>query len=172
MKSLRFSAVTALTAAALVLPMACSDSGSTAPSLKDKGMVVVKLTDAPFPTDEVKSVDVFVVRVDARVAATDDQGKYTIALGRGKFTVTVQADGYATTQSNVDASELMRVVVDEIGNAADTLSEIEINPPLERKKGAYKISRLDIVRISGYYDLARESDSLESYGEGENEEFG
>ena len=35
------------------------------------------------------------------------------------------------------------------------MQEIEINPPLERKGGAYKISRLDIVRISGYYDLAR-----------------
>jgi len=73
MKSLRFTAVTALTAAALVLPLACSDSGSTSPSLSNKGMVVVKLTDAPFPTSEVKSVDVMVVRVDARTACTDDQ---------------------------------------------------------------------------------------------------
>ena len=48
------------------------------------------------------------------------------------------------------------------GKAGVPISEIEINPPLERKKGAYRISRLDIVRISGYYDLARESDSLES----------
>jgi hypothetical protein len=72
MKSLRFTAVSALTAAALVLPLACSDSGSTSPSLTNKGMVVVKLTDAPFPTDEVKSVDIMVVRVDARTACTDD----------------------------------------------------------------------------------------------------
>ena len=74
MKSLRLPAVTALAAAALVLPLACSDSGSTSPSLANKGMVVVKLTDAPFPTDEVKSVEVMVTRVDARTACTDDAG--------------------------------------------------------------------------------------------------
>jgi Holliday junction resolvase len=50
----------------------------------------------------------------------------------------------------------------EAGRTGITLQEIEINPPLERKNGAYKISRLDIVRISGYYDMALESDSLES----------
>jgi hypothetical protein len=42
--------------------------------LTNQGLVVVKLTDAPFPTDEVKSVDVMVVRVDARTACTDDAG--------------------------------------------------------------------------------------------------
>jgi len=49
-------------------------------------------------------------------------------------------------------------------NAGETglsLRDIEINPPLERKGGAYRISRLDIVRISGYFDLADESDGLE-----------
>jgi Holliday junction resolvase len=48
------------------------------------------------------------------------------------------------------------------GKAGVPISEIEINPPLERKNGAYRISRLDIVRISGYYDLALESDFLEA----------
>src|SRR5512146_388539 len=109
MKSLRFSAVTALTAAALVLPLACSDSGSTSPSLRDKGMVVVKLTDARFPTDEVKSVDVFVVRVDARVAATDDQsanedlnngsssGWVTLASPNASFNLLALQGGKSTT---------------------------------------------------------------------------
>jgi len=60
------------------------------------------------------------------------------------------------------------------GKAGVPIQEIEVNPPLERKKGEYRISRRDIVRISGYYDLALESDSLESDQsyERENEEFG
>ncbi|VVB71709.1 Uncharacterised protein [uncultured archaeon] len=40
------------------------------------------------------------------------------------------------------------------GKSGITLEEIEENPPLERKGGSYELSRLDIVRISGYYDLA------------------
>jgi len=111
MKSLRISAVTALTAAALVLPAACSDSG-TSPSLGSKGMVVVKLTDAPFPTDEVKSVDVFVVRVDARVASTDDQsanedldnggssGWVTLASPNASFNLLALQGGKSTTLGN------------------------------------------------------------------------
>ena len=109
MKSLRFTAVTALTAAALVLPLACSDSGSTSPSLTNKGMVVVKLSDAPFPTDEVKSVDVFVVRVDARTASTDDananedmdnnsaSGWMTLASPNAKFNLLDLQGGKSTT---------------------------------------------------------------------------
>ena len=40
------------------------------------------------------------------------------------------------------------------GGAGLTLKEIQVNPPLGRKGGAYEISRLDILRITGYYDLA------------------
>ena len=47
------------------------------------------------------------------------------------------------------------------GETGITLQEIEINPPLERKGGSYQISRLDIVRISGYFDLAGEDDGLD-----------
>ena len=46
---------------------ACSDSSGTG-----TGMLTVRLTDAPFPFSEVARVDVFVVRVDARTAATTD----------------------------------------------------------------------------------------------------
>ena len=46
---------------------ACSDSSGTG-----TGMLTVRLTDAPFPFSDVASVDVFVVRVDARTAATTD----------------------------------------------------------------------------------------------------
>jgi len=46
------------------------------------------------------------------------------------------------------------------GEAGLSLQDIEINPPLERKNGSYLISKLDIVRISGYYDMARGEDDL------------
>jgi hypothetical protein len=49
------------------------------------------------------------------------------------------------------------------GRAGLTLAEIVDNPPLERKGGAYSISRLDILRISGYFDLA----GGEGWGDGE-----
>lgn len=39
--------------------------------------MVVQLTDAPFPTDSVKSVDVFVVRVDARQNDADSAAAAT-----------------------------------------------------------------------------------------------
>jgi len=54
------------------------------------------------------------------------------------------------------------------GKSGLTLREIEENPPLERKGGAYEISRLDLVRISGYYDLA--SDDIDLSNEEHNEE--
>ncbi|HVS59291.1 MAG TPA: DUF4382 domain-containing protein [Gemmatimonadaceae bacterium] len=46
---------------------ACSDSSGTG-----TGLLTVRLTDAPFPFSDVASVDVFVIRVDARTAATTD----------------------------------------------------------------------------------------------------
>jgi hypothetical protein len=75
MKLWRFG-VGALTAAVFALPVACSDSGSTNPSpinssSNTQGTVVVRLTDAPFSTDSIKRVDIFVVRVDARVSDAD-----------------------------------------------------------------------------------------------------
>jgi hypothetical protein len=60
--------------AGLMLAAACSDDG-TLPKLggsSETGTVLVKLTDAPFPTDQVKSVDIFVVRVDGRVSDVSD----------------------------------------------------------------------------------------------------
>ena len=64
----------AWTAASIMLAglaAACS-SDSTLPSLTTSGTVVVQLSDAPFLTDSVQSVDVFVVEVDGRATATDD----------------------------------------------------------------------------------------------------
>lgn len=46
---------------------ACSDSSGTG-----TGLLTVRLTDAPFPFSDVASVDVYVVRVDAKAAATSE----------------------------------------------------------------------------------------------------
>ena len=44
------------------------------------------------------------------------------------------------------------------GKPGLTVDEIMANPALERKGGAYEITKLDIVRISGYYDIAPDQD--------------
>ena len=54
---------------AVLFALGCSDSG-VAP--RGSGVLVTRLTDAPFPTDQVKRVDLFVVRVDARVSDVDE----------------------------------------------------------------------------------------------------
>ncbi|MFL5575959.1 MAG: DUF4382 domain-containing protein [Gemmatimonadaceae bacterium] len=46
---------------------ACSDSNSP-----KTGTLAIALTDAPFPYDQVARADVYVVRVDAKLADTDD----------------------------------------------------------------------------------------------------
>ena len=54
---------------------ACDSAGTTAAGT---GTLAVQLTDAPFSTDSVKSVDVWVVRVDARQPDADSA---TAAMG-------------------------------------------------------------------------------------------
>ncbi|MDE3126882.1 MAG: DUF4382 domain-containing protein [Gemmatimonadota bacterium] len=63
---LRLSAAALLTGAA----WACSSSGSSALS-PQSGTLEMQLTDAPFPSDSVQSVNVFVVRIDARQETAD-----------------------------------------------------------------------------------------------------
>jgi hypothetical protein len=62
-KTIRLFAVLALG----TLGAACSDSSGTG-----AGLLTVRLTDAPFPFSDVATVDVFVVRVDARKAEPTD----------------------------------------------------------------------------------------------------
>jgi hypothetical protein len=52
------------------LVAAACESGSN-PTLTTNGKVNVLLTDAPFPFSQVKSVDVYVVRIDGKLAETD-----------------------------------------------------------------------------------------------------
>ncbi|HON35006.1 MAG TPA: hypothetical protein PLY52_01690 [Methanothrix sp.] len=48
------------------------------------------------------------------------------------------------------------------GGAGITLQEIQVNPPLGRKGRAYEISSLDILRITGYYDLVLNDRSIDT----------
>lgn len=57
-------------AVAAVIGAACNSDSPTAAS-GTNGSMLVKLTDAPFPTDSVDSVNVYVTRVDVRAAAAD-----------------------------------------------------------------------------------------------------
>src|SRR6266550_4116333 len=63
-KTIRLFAALAISTIAFA---ACSDSSGTG-----TGLLTVRLTDAPFPFSDVASVDVYVVRVDARQAATTE----------------------------------------------------------------------------------------------------
>lgn len=70
-------AVTALTLCATAALMACGSESGTSPSAS--GSVSVALTDAPFEFDSVARADIYVVRIDGRIADTDslaaDSGK-------------------------------------------------------------------------------------------------
>jgi hypothetical protein len=59
--------VVALAAGAFI---GCSDSSSTDAG---EGRIAVRLTDAPLPLDEVESIDVFIVRVEAKLQSTSDE---------------------------------------------------------------------------------------------------
>lgn len=50
--------------------LACSDSESLGPG---QGRIAVRLTDAPFPLDDVASIDIFVVRVEAKTQVTTEE---------------------------------------------------------------------------------------------------
>ena len=109
-RSMRLGACAALLVGSVV---ACGDDGSiddqTGP--RAAGRLVVQLTDAPFPFDSVKSVDVFVVRVDAKVEASDsaaaatgtddgakDSGGWvTLAEPKAKFDLLTLRDGKFAT---------------------------------------------------------------------------
>lgn len=52
---------------AVAITVACSDSTTS----QGTGSLQIQLTDAPFSSDSVKRVDIFVVRVDAKAAGSD-----------------------------------------------------------------------------------------------------
>jgi Domain of unknown function (DUF4382)/Carboxypeptidase regulatory-like domain len=84
-RSIRIFAALAITTIGLA---ACSDSAGTG-----RGLLSVRLTDAPFPFSDVSRVDVFVVRIDAKTAEPTDDEAADVA----------NEDGW-TTIANPDAS--------------------------------------------------------------------
>ena len=69
-------------AASVHFVAACGDS----PTAAGRGTLAVRLTDAPFPTDSVASVDIFVVRVDGRLADTDSAAAEQDSAGTNGWT--------------------------------------------------------------------------------------
>ena len=88
-------------------------------------------------------------------------------MTRGRFHHPLGKAGHIGSGLRYGAAKQERHLVPEAifqrynaGEKGLSLRDIEINPSGE-KKGAYRISRLDIVRISGYFDLACQDDGLE-----------
>jgi hypothetical protein len=69
MQTRPFTAIAASLALAAALA-ACSDGATAA----RRGELSLALTDAPFPFDSIQRADIFVVRIDAKLAPTDSAG--------------------------------------------------------------------------------------------------
>ena len=107
-----------------------TEDASTGPAAQGCGTLAIQLTDAPFPFDSVKSVEVFVVRVDAKAAPTDSadaaagtadaekggNGWTTLAEPKAKIDLLTLRDGKTTTlgQTTLPAGSYksFRLVID------------------------------------------------------------
>ena len=110
MKKIMF---TACACAVASIAMACS-AADTGP--RATGTLVVQLTDAPFPTDSVKSVDIFVVRVDGRVADVEEAAADANVATEDES----HSDGWktlATPNASVDLLALQNGVTSTLGEA-------------------------------------------------------
>jgi hypothetical protein len=101
-----------------IVASACGGADSS--GLKGTGSLVVQLTDAPFPSDSVKSVDIFVVRVDGRVADVDDASADQNVATEDQS----KSDGWttlATPNASIDLLSLQNGVT-------STLGEVKLDP--------------------------------------------
>ena len=96
MRSPVLAALVVLTAAA------CADSTGSLPS--GTGILRLQLTDAPFPSDSVKSVDIHVVRVDARLAESDSG-----EAARGASDDSASAGGWQTVARPNASFDLLKL---------------------------------------------------------------
>ena len=90
----------------------CSDSGLS----PGQGRIAVRLTDAPFPLDSVESIDVFVVRVEAKTEATTEAEAAESIEG-----ASAASDGWvvlATPNASFDLMDLQNGVSVALGEAA------------------------------------------------------
>jgi hypothetical protein len=92
----------------------CSDSnGNLAPG---QGRIALRLTDSPFPLDSVESIDVFVVRVEAKTEATTEADAALSVQGDQ-----ASSDGWivlATPNASFDLMDLQDGVNAYLGDAA------------------------------------------------------
>ena len=98
----------ALAVLAIVFAAACGDS---TPTLSSGGRVNVMLTDAPFPFSQVKSVDIFITKIQAKaedvdsaaVASNDSAGWKTLTSPGSSFNLLTLQNG---TTANLGGSTL------------------------------------------------------------------
>lgn len=92
MTVMRMAAHVTLGLGVLAASVACSGSGGgTGATNPQYGTLKMALTDAPFTTDSAQSVNVFVVRVDGRMAAADSAAADSATGGDS-----ASADGWTT----------------------------------------------------------------------------
>ena len=84
--------------AGLSLVSACSDSSTS----QGSGMLEVQLTDAPFSSDSVSRVDIFVVRVDAKQVSSDSAD-----VSRGTTDDSATVNGWTTIATPKQKIELL-----------------------------------------------------------------
>jgi uncharacterized protein DUF4382 len=100
--------------AAVGMFLGCSDSSSDtlAPG---QGRIALRLTDAPFPLDSVESIDVFVVRVEAKAEATTEADAQADVQS-----TSTSANGWivlATPNASFDLMDLQNGVSTALGSA-------------------------------------------------------
>jgi hypothetical protein len=113
---MRFSVAATMAAASLVLGTACSDSTPSGVSGNGNGTVVTRLTDAPFSSDSVKSVDIFVLRVDARGNDAD-----SATTDKALTSDSASASGWATLatpNASFDLLSLQNGITATLGQAS------------------------------------------------------
>lgn len=126
--------------AGLSLVAACSD----ATNVSGNGTLAVRLTDAPFPLDSVKSVDVFVVRVDVK---QDDVADSTAANTDATDTTVTSAEAHDGWQTIATPHASMNLLTLQNG-ASTALGDASV------KSGTYHAMRLVIDPDSSSITLA------------------
>lgn len=107
---------TVVAAGLLIAGVAIGACGGADTSPRGMGTLVVQLTDAPFPTDSVKSVDIFVVRVDGKTADVDEASADQHVATETES----ESDGWTTLASpnaSINLLALQNGVVSTVGEA-------------------------------------------------------
>ena len=89
----------------------CSDSGLE----PGQGRIALRLTDAPFPLDSVESIDVFVMRIEAKAEATTEADAQASVQGEA-----ASNDGWivlATPNASFNLMDLQNGVSVSLGDA-------------------------------------------------------